>query len=95
MEMVIAVNNIFLSIMSSCPAPAQSTPYRFQSENRIHGRGKARTRNQRLVGGAVLTAAIVFGLGGQHAVRRGMRNQDGGRAARLKQEDEASLWRHL
>ena len=93
--MVIAVNNIFLSIMNSCPTPAQSTPYRFQQENRLHGRGKAPTCDQRPVGGAVLTAAIVFGLGGQHAVRRGMRNQDGGRAARLKQEDEASLWRRL
>ena len=93
--MVITVNNIFLSIMNSCPNPAQRTPYRFHYENRLHGRGKAPTCDQRPVGGAVLTAAIAFGLGGQHAVRRWMQNRDGGRAARLKLDDEASLWRRL
>lgn len=48
-----------------------------------------------LVGGSVLTAAIAFGLGGQHAVRRWMQGRDRGHASRLKQEDEVSLWRHL
>lgn len=48
-----------------------------------------------LVGGAVLTAAIAFGLGGQHAVRRWMQGRDRGHAARLKQEDEVPLWKHL
>lgn len=47
-----------------------------------------------LVGGAALAGAIAFGLGGQHAVRGWM----GGKreeAARLAEEEEASLWRHL
>ena len=49
-----------------------------------------------LVGGAALTAAIAFGLGGQHAVQRWISGGDASQpAVRDKEVEESSLWRHL
>ena len=47
-----------------------------------------------LVGGAALTAAIAFGLGGQHAVQRWMASRENSHSDPAE-KDDASIWRHL